>query len=367
MIPAPAYLILMLTDRCNLSCRYCYLGRNKKSVQNGKEISFDLIDRAFSLWLGNKDRWRIQITGGEPFLARKALEYTAEKIRTACPDAPVSVQTNATLLNDHDADLIKRYNLEIGVSLDGGPDIQDTVRGKAADTFRGLGRLETAGIPFNVTCVVSSANADSLHRLVLALGGFSMARGIGFDLLVCKGRAMTSGIESASAEQLTTGIRKLRQALDLVNAGRSTPLVLRELEKIRAARRGIRPSAFCHAASGKSLLVTPDGDLYPCSQTAFDPAFYLGDLKDGTEGQPSKGSAGSGKRPDWPTLEERAKNLCPSCSLNACCPGECPSRLHYGNAGETPLACTLYQALADNGSNRIRTRAAARQYRKEPI
>ncbi len=361
----PAYLILMLTDRCNLSCQYCYLGQNKKSVHNGKEISSHLIDKALSLWFANKNRWRIQITGGEPFLARELLEYTAKKIRDVSFKSPVSVQTNATLLNHRDADLIKRYHLEIGVSLDGDPDIQNRVRGKAADTFRGIRCLEEAKIPFNVTCVVSSANADRLHRLVLALGGFSMARGIGFDLLVCKGRAMTSGISPASPQALTTGIRKLKQALTMVNAGRSTPLVLRELEKIKSARRGIRPSAFCHAASGKSLLVSPGGELYPCSQTAFDPAFYLGTLEN--KQTQSKAAAGSGKRPQWPTLEERAKNLCPSCSLNACCPGECPSRLYYGNTGETPLACTLYQALADNESNRTRTRAAARQYRKEPI
>ncbi len=345
MIPAPAYLILMLTDRCNLACRYCYLGQNKRSVKDGKDMPFDLIDRAVSLWMGNPKKWRIQITGGEPFLARNALGYAAKKIREISTTAPVSVQTNATLLEDRDMDLIKTFNLEVGVSLDGDPGIQDGIRGKAAETFRGIKRLEKAGIPFNVTCVVSSANADRLHRLVLALGGFSMAGGIGFDLLVHKGRAKETGIVQASPGQLALGIQKLKSALKLVNAGRKTSLVLREMEKIKQARHGRTPSAFCHAASGKSLLVTPEGDLYPCSQTAFDPAFYLGSLTEDKK-------TGTGKRPAWPSLKERAQGLCPSCSLEACCPGECPSRLHYGNAGDTPLACTLYQTLADNQTNR---------------
>ena len=345
MIPAPAYLILMLTDRCNLSCRYCYLGQNKQTARAGKDISFDLVDRAVFLWMSNPKKWRIQITGGEPFLARDVLEYTARKIRDISATAPVSVQTNATLLEDRDMDLIKRFNLEMGVSLDGDPAIQDSVRGRAADSFKGVKRLDKAGIPFNVTCVVSSANADRLHRLALALGGFSMAGGIGFDLLVHKGRVLDNhgenGIAQASPGELTAGVQKLKSAMKLVNAGRKKPLVLREMEKIKLARKGMRPSAFCHAASGKSMLVTPDGDLYPCSQTAYDPAFYLGSLN-----PERKASSVTAKRPAWPSLEERAKGNCKTCVLSACCPGECPSRLHYGNTGDSPLACTLYQALA---------------------
>ena len=341
MVPAPAYLILMLTDRCNLACAYCYLGQNKRPAGAGKDMPFDLIDRAVSLWMRNPKKWRIQITGGEPFLARDALGYAAKRIREISAKAPVSVQTNATLLEDRDMKLIKDFNLEVGVSLDGDPGIQNEVRGKAAETFRGIKLLEKAGIPFNVTCVVSSANADRLHRLALALGGFSMAGGIGFDLLVHKGRAKETGISQASPDQLAAGVQKLKSAFKLINAGRKTPLVLREMEKIKQARQGNIPSAFCHAATGKSLLVTPEGDLYPCSQTAFDPAFYQGSLSEGKE-------TGTEKRPAWPSLKERAQGHCPSCSLKAACPGECPSRLHYGNAGDRPLACTLYQALADH-------------------
>ena len=62
----------------------------------------------------------------------------------------------------------------------------------------------------------------------------------------------------------------------MVNQGRTIPIVIREMEKIRESRQ--TPKAFCNAALGKSLVITPEGDFFPCSQTAYDPRFFMGSL-----------------------------------------------------------------------------------------
>ena len=345
-----SYLILMLTNRCNLSCRYCYLGGHRKSIfhDNGSDMSFDTIDQALELFAEHKKNCSIQISGGEPLLAPRQLEYTVGKIRRISPDAPIAMQTNATLLDDNGVDFIKAYNINLGISLDGDPGMQDICRGGAPETFNALGRLEQKKVPFSVTCVVSSVNAHLLHRVVLALAGFSMAGGIGFDLLVQKGKAKSPGVEPASPLQLEIGIKKVKQALSLVNAGRQRPMVIREKEKIKGRRYvGKKASAFCHAAHGQSLAVTPKGDLYPCSQTAFDPDFYVGSLmeKNGWESiypslETSRLALESYK------LRNNVEDHCRSCGFKGACPGDCPSRLYYNSSGEDPLACVLYRTLA---------------------
>ncbi len=346
-----SYLILMLTDRCNLSCSYCYLGNHRKSAthDNGTDISFDIIDQALELWAAGKDNCRIQISGGEPLLAPQQLEYTVKKIRKMSPHAPIALQTNATLLDDEKVDFIKAHHIDLGISLDGDPGVQNRCRGNAAGTFKALHRLEQKKVPFNVTCVISSANADQLHRVVLALAGFSMARGVGFDLLVKKGRAGNADLDPASPMQLETGIRKLKQALVLVNGGRKSPIVIRELEKIKAQKKlQKRSDLFCHAANGQSLAVTPGGELYPCSQTAFDPDFFMGSLTEKRGWETIAPGLGTGllSLASY-QLQNTVKERCQSCDLKEMCPGECPSRLFYNANGEDPLACLLYRTLAD--------------------
>ena len=346
-----AYLILMLTDRCNLSCSYCYLGDHRKSMahDNGTDMQFDIIDKSLELFAANKENCRIQITGGEPLLVPRQLEYAVGKIQKISPKAHIALQTNATLLDDDGVDFIKANHIDLGISLDGDPGLQNRCRGNAVGTFKALHRLEQKKVPFNVTCVISSANADQLHRVVLALAGFSMARGVGFDLLVKKGRAKNSGLDPASPRQLEIGISKLKLALGLVNKGRKNPIVIRELEKIQSHRHLQKKSSFfCYAANGKSLAVTPGGELYPCSQTAFDPDFFMGSLaeKKGWESIAPALETGLFSLASY-QLQNTVKELCQSCDLKEICPGECPSRLYYNANGEDPLACLLYRTLAN--------------------
>ena len=80
MIPSPQYLILMLTNRCNLSCSYCYLGRHKKRADlvhgtahdivndTGMDMSKTTIDQALTLVDKDQKSLHVQLTGGEPFL-----------------------------------------------------------------------------------------------------------------------------------------------------------------------------------------------------------------------------------------------------------------------------------------------------------
>lgn len=53
------------------------------------------------------------------------------------------------------------------MSVDGPPAVQQQQRGMAVETFKGLGILESVGIPFRITTVVTQANAAKLDQLVL--------------------------------------------------------------------------------------------------------------------------------------------------------------------------------------------------------
>ncbi|MCK5101039.1 MAG: radical SAM protein [Desulfobacteraceae bacterium] len=339
MILSPSYLILMLTNQCNLACSYCYLGSQKKKADMSKKTIDQILNQILSLVNKDQNSLHVQLTGGEPFLVPHLVEYAAQKTREIFPSASIGIQTNATLMNDDVIDIIQRFNLKTGISLDGEPPVQEAQRGKAAATFKGIHLMEQRNIPFNVTTVVTKANADKLYRLVLLLGSFSMAQGIGLDPLVLKGNSKKIRVFQAKPIQIKAAIKNMVKALNMVNTHRLKPLVIREMEKLKTVKEKNNSTPFCHGAIGQSLAVTPEGKLFPCSQTAYDPDFYLGTLDHPESGKNSLDLGVYG-------LNHQSQDMCTDCNLNKSCPGDCPSRLYY-NQNDTPeLVCTIYQAFS---------------------
>lgn len=283
-------LILALTNRCNLCCKYCYLAAD----EIGEEMAAEQVTRQ-----GRKNR--------------------------------LAIQTNGTLLSRELVLLFKEYGFQVGISLDGPPDIQEKLRGRSDATLRGIQLLAKAELPFSVTTVVSRINIDHLDRLVLLLAAFPNCLGLGLDLLVNKGRASRNKIHAASSDEISHGMTKLVQALACEDKTRLPKLRLRELDQ--AKERG-KQKKFCRAATGESLAVAPDGSLFPCGQTMRAQELGLGTI-------------------DFPQLDNQPLTrivltdpACKNCSITGHCPGDCPSRLYFNTEVSENPACIMHQTLA---------------------
>ncbi len=220
------YLILAVTSRCNLSCKYCYMAAGEK----GDDMADTVLDQAINLISNNDKPCHIQITGGEPTLVPDKIARIAKQSRLLPVKPQLAIQTNATMLTKELGRLFKEYKFQVGVSLDGPPDIQDWQRGLASETLRGLKLLEAMEIPFRVTTVVTHANILCLDKMALLLANFSNSRGIGLDLLVNKGRALADDPQPPGHQELQDGINRLTTTLTMINQHRQIPLQLRELD-----------------------------------------------------------------------------------------------------------------------------------------
>jgi uncharacterized protein len=322
---AVRYLILIVTTRCNLDCRYCYNGS-----EAGVDMTPEILGRAFALVSDGSAPLHVQITGGEPTLRPDILALAAEEAHRLSRPVTLAVQTNGTLLTPELLLLCRTQGIEIGVSLDGPPAVNEFTRGGSRELFEGLKLLEAHGMDFNVTAVVSQANVGFIADLPLVLAGFAHARGFGLDLLVRKGRGrMEQPVEAGS---LAPNIRKLDKRLAQTNRRRARPLVWREKELLRDGAAG-RRGEFCHACRGESLAIGPDGRLYPCGQTAGQVEF---------ETRAPNASASP------LTRLKLAGPHCRRCVLHGRCPGECPSRLYHNRGEEAFLICELYRALNES-------------------
>ncbi len=331
MTITPRYLILLLTHDCNLNCAYCY-----REINNSAQVmTAPMVEASIRLVASSEKRCHVQLTGGEPTLVPHMIEHTAGILRKLKPTATLGIQTNGTMLDRSLVKMFKKYNIQVGVSIDGPRNIQEELRGDAASTLKGLKLLEQGGVPFRVTTVLSRRNIDHLDKLILMLGSFRNVRGIGLDLLIQKGRAVDSALISPpGTDQMKRGLNRMMAALRLVNKRSFGGLQLREQETVAKASRGKQGPYFCHAGADESLAVCPDGSLFPCGQTAGDPRFYMGNL-DGTDA-----SLGLSLK-DF----RLSRKDCIDCPLNHRCPGDCYSRQYYNDEENNKLTCVMYQVI----------------------
>lgn len=125
-------ILLSLTERCNLRCRYCYY---KVSQENRcADMSDEVMEAALRFTLNRtielkQDSITVTFFGGEPLLRfdamRRGVEYLKALVKERRSELPsdfafrFGVNTNGTLLNDEILDYFKKENFYIYLSLDG--------------------------------------------------------------------------------------------------------------------------------------------------------------------------------------------------------------------------------------------------------
>lgn len=148
-----------ITFRCNLRCTYCASPTLKVPEMETGDV-LRTIDDFHALGM----RW-ITFSGGEPLLRKdlgEIVEYTKTK------GIVTFISTNGWLIPKRIEELgrVDRFT----ISLDGGEEVHDKVRGKNAfaKAVAGAEAAREHGIPVAFTCVLSSHNLDAVDE-VLAL------------------------------------------------------------------------------------------------------------------------------------------------------------------------------------------------------
>ncbi|MFY9341231.1 MAG: quinohemoprotein amine dehydrogenase maturation protein [Planctomycetota bacterium] len=151
-MPFPlATLVLNVTNKCNLTCTYCYeYGEDRLTAGEGSKgtgkpkMDDDTARQSIDFLLRScGDRPQVSITffGGETLLnfpaIRAAVEYAEQRASAVRKRVHYSLTTNATLLTDEVVDFLTQHRFGITVSIDGDQHEQDRHRtfAKGAGSF----------------------------------------------------------------------------------------------------------------------------------------------------------------------------------------------------------------------------------------
>jgi uncharacterized protein len=147
--------------RCNLQCHYCY--QNPQRDADNVARSYDVKKMQEAVL---REGGPFTLFGGEPLLTRKAdleelFRWGYERFGGS------GLQTNGSLITDHHLRLFKRYNVRVGISLDGPGELNDVrwagsearTRETTTRSQRALERLCQSGVRPSLIVTLHRQNA----------------------------------------------------------------------------------------------------------------------------------------------------------------------------------------------------------------
>lgn len=285
----PYRLIVNITNNCNSCCLTCGIWRDPQAQERlGEELTPAELGRILA---GVPDLVWLTLGGGEPFLRRELPEMAAEAAGN-CPSlTTMDLSTNGLLgerVVEMTATMLRTLppscHLEVAVSLDGPPALNDEIRGvpgyfeKALTTYLALRHLaqENARLGTHLNYTISSYNAGRLGEFMAALreAGVLVVVGDISVSLAHQGLAFSnqtlSDLERGEIGLIRQDLARLSQG-PLGWAGGLTGEARRVMKRVffNLARdrylKNPKKMVIPCAAAFASCFIDPYGTVYPCT------------------------------------------------------------------------------------------------------
>ncbi|MCI0470688.1 MAG: radical SAM protein, partial [Candidatus Aminicenantes bacterium] len=180
---------LYLTEKCNLKCVHCWLEAEDKNIKYKEPELADyerFIRQAKPLGLN-----LVKVSGGEPLIRKDLLK----ELLLLCKDLSIRnvVETNGTLITDDAAEVLKKTNTPISISLDSiDPDEHNLFRG-APTAFKrlenGLSILEKYQVEVQAIMTLTRNNVDQVEKMIDFLKKKLNIRNLKINPVIPTGRA----------------------------------------------------------------------------------------------------------------------------------------------------------------------------------
>lgn len=334
-------IVVNLTEQCNLRCLYCH--RYKKNYNPlssmSKKIISEVLVRAHEHAVKTKQKIVVQFHGGEPTLKLDIIKETLKNNKKKLNRLDLRIQTNATNITKDFIDLCKKYNIQVGVSIDGPPKLTSIVRefGDGSNIFPKVEKnikLIRKSIPrtyISCLCVISSANVNKAKEV--------------FDYLI-----KNQHIDDISFLPLypdfspcinETNSQIIPKDVKMVNFSRRIfDLWVQELKKDRkicipnfqiwfwnfaALNRGALLPNTCCGVGETMIFVDTDGFYYPCSPLSYERSMSMGNIYSNTIAEASESKTGK-------IFQDRTTasvSECKDCVFQGICRGGCPANVFF--------------------------------------
>ena len=255
---------LLVANECNLNCKYCYAHGGSYGMES-QRMHPNEAEIYLRELLCEKYRYVENVTffGGEPTLCPDTIRRVCEFFESCVKNGmfekmPVFLMvSNGTLINEVMAEIIHRFHIGVTVSVDGPQEINDLLRvdaegnGVFSRASRGIENLINAGSP----PILLEATYTTKHKEL----GYTKEgiRNYLVDHFQVKNVMVADCTSGGTDEQL------VYTDWDIHTGGNGEMMT----EEIRYAVDCLRQTEIspigCDAGFG-TILIMPNGDIYPC-------------------------------------------------------------------------------------------------------
>ena len=347
-------LTLHLTADCNLRCRYCYETHCKN------HMTWDTARRAVDLVFSyGHETNGFSLFGGEPLLERALAEEICRYAKAEAERRGVGVRfkmtTNGTLLDEAFLKLANGHDLEIALSHDGLLQDRQRLTRDGRPTREKLEPAVDLLLKYQPRAValqtVTPETVDGMAESVAWLYG----RGFSRINTVIDYRP-DAGWDDASLAVLKGQYEAVADLMEDRFDDRRPLLFLPFLTKISAYLND-RPCLECMLGM-RQPSVAEDGAIYPCNQFLYLPAYRMGDVFAGIDGERQRAIYRASLLPE---------PACEGCAIQERCRHHCAC-LNFSLTGDMhrvasvqceheriliPVADTLAARLYEKGSGRF--------------
>lgn len=257
----PAFLMISITDQCNLKCQGCWVKIDNTSKGMNPDTLNNIIESSKS-----KGSYFFGILGGEPIMYPHLIRVLEKH-----PDCYFQMFTNGTLLTDEVAAKLRSLgNVSPLISIEGLEDVSDVRRGANKVYSRSMQGIEACTKNKLITGVATSVCKSNFNELVSEdFVNQCVKKGVHYLwYYIFRPVGANPSSELALSED---EILKLREFI--VNIRLKAPIIIID------TYWDDKGQALCPGAVGISHHINPHGDIELCPPIQF----ALDNVDDGTQ------------------------------------------------------------------------------------
>ena len=282
-------LCLNVAHACNMKCHYCFAQQGDfgqspalMSIQTARKALDFLLQKS-----GNIKNLEVDFFGGEPLLVFPMLQelvlYARQREEATGKRFNFTLTTNAVLLDDEVVNFVIDNEIAVILSLDGRKEVNDRHRilKNGEGTYdlilpRIKNMVEHNPVSYYVRGTFSRRNLDFANDLKHLID-------LGFDCISLEPAVGPDNGFAIQAEDLPIVLQEYEKLTDLLLKYHLQEKAIHFFHYNLNLQKGpclAKRSTGCGAGI-EYLVITPEGDIYPCHQFVGENGFKMGNIQQG--------------------------------------------------------------------------------------